>query len=405
MKDILLISYTFPPYPGIGGRRWAKFAKYLTKLGYTVHVVCAKNPLKTSSFYINDVLLENIKVYSFESMFPRVLLNPKPQTLFEKLRYKFWMLVLPVFVKGYIFDKAIFDEKKIFSLSKKIITDNNIKNVIVTGAPFRINYYSLKLKEFFPDINLIQDFRDPWTWGKQYSALTIEAKDFETKMLTKVVEAADVITVPVMPMKDYLCKNYSSLSKKIHVLPHAFDADEITVKSDFRENSFKCAFFGTIYSDIENYFDKLTKLIHNESGKMTLDIFSDSFKYQEIVKKNNANDWIQYKKTLVGKTLFDTLSNYDYVVFIYPSYVKDFISTKFYEIISSKIPIIYIGEDGVASNFISNNNIGIHVNESTIDSKLKDFINGKLNWHYNHNYSVEEYSFYNVSNQVSNFFV
>lgn len=405
MKNILLISYTFPPYPGIGGRRWAKFAKYLAKSGYTIHVVCAKNPYKHTSFHTNDVSSERIKLHTFRSHFPIILQNIHPKTLFEKIKYKFWMKFLQFFAKGFVYDKAILDEKKIVSLAKKVIKENNIKNVITTGGPFRLNYYSLELKKDFNEIYLINDFRDPWIWGNQYSKLNTEQRFFELNMQNQVMQQSDLITVPVEPMRKHLAEKYPDYAGKIYLLPHAFDEDEIVVKNEYRKDGFRCVLFGSMYSGIESYFDALCKVIAELNGKLTLDIFPDIEKYKDIVKKNGAKDWVKYNKPLTGKLLFETLSHYDYVVFIYPSYVKDFISTKFYEIISSKIPIIYIGEDGVASNFICSNNLGIHVTESTIDSKLKDFINGRLNWNYNHNYNVEEYSFYNVSNKVSNFFV
>ena len=50
-QHILLISYTFPPHPGIGGRRWAKFSKYLSKLNYIVHVIHVANPFDEDSLW------------------------------------------------------------------------------------------------------------------------------------------------------------------------------------------------------------------------------------------------------------------------------------------------------------------------------------------------------------------
>lgn len=400
MKHVLLISYTFPPYPGIGGRRWAKFAKYLSREGYTVHVICAENPFKNNSFYTQDVQHEHIKIYTFNSFFPNILQNISPTTLSEKVQYKIWMKILLFFGKGFVYDKAIFDKRKILSLAETIIKRNNITTVIATGGPFRVNYYALTLKRQFAGIRIITDFRDPWTWGNLYSKINYDRKKFEQHMLSKVIEESDIITVPVDPMLNFLRENYTEHSNKIQLLSHAFDKDEIVTKQKYSNNSFRCAFFGTMYSGIEEYFSVLCKIIANNAGKITLDIYPDIIRYREIVDNNNAGRWIQYKSPLAGKQLFETLSTYDYVIFIYPYFVKDFLSTKFYEVVKSKIPIIYIGEFGDASNFISGNNLGIYFNLHSLNNEFQDFIEGRILLNYNTEYQVDNLSFFEVTKKL-----
>ncbi len=405
MKNILLISYTFPPYPGIGGRRWAKFAKYLAKSGYTVHVVCAKNTHKNISLFSADTQSENIRLYIFNSRFPTILQNFEPNSLIERIRYKLWTKLLAVSVKGYFFDKAIFDEQKILSIAGKIITTHGIKNVIATGAPFRINYFALMLKKSFPKINLIQDLRDPWTWGIQYSKLTGQRMKFEEEMLSQVIKQSDVITVPVEPMRSYLSENNPTCSGKIHVLPHAFDEEEVVVKQEYSKEGFKCVFFGTMYADIENYYDVLCRVISKNEGKITLDVYTDIVKYKNIVKDNGACKWVKYKKTIAGKALFETLSQYDYIVFIYPDYVKDYLSTKFYEVIHSKIPIIYIAEKGVTSNYVLLNKLGMHFNQHNLSEGLQKLIDDPNQLIYNKNFSVNEFSYKEMTEKLTSFFI
>ncbi|MBL7882701.1 MAG: hypothetical protein JNL69_01425, partial [Bacteroidia bacterium] len=162
-KHILLISYVFPPYPGIGGRRWAKFAKYLAKNGYTVHVICAKNPFKEVSLFMDDVANNsNIKIYPISGMYPKVLQKQSSFSIFDKLMYRFWKFFLQIIVKGSIYDKAIFWKKKMLKISTEVILENKIENIIVTGAPFRSVFYAADFKRRFAKINLIIDYRDPW---------------------------------------------------------------------------------------------------------------------------------------------------------------------------------------------------------------------------------------------------
>ena len=54
-KKILLICYSFPPFPGIGGRRWAKFVKNLIKEDCELFVIGAEHRMGKPSNWINDV--------------------------------------------------------------------------------------------------------------------------------------------------------------------------------------------------------------------------------------------------------------------------------------------------------------------------------------------------------------
>ena len=48
----------FPPSPGIGGRRWVKFAKYLIRDNYDIRVISAKSKFKNSLSNWNSDLQE-----------------------------------------------------------------------------------------------------------------------------------------------------------------------------------------------------------------------------------------------------------------------------------------------------------------------------------------------------------
>src|ERR1700760_300566 len=43
-RNLLLITYSFPPFGGVGVHRALSLARYLPQLGWNVHVLTAKNP-------------------------------------------------------------------------------------------------------------------------------------------------------------------------------------------------------------------------------------------------------------------------------------------------------------------------------------------------------------------------
>ena len=228
-KHILIINYYFPPYPGIGGRRWSKFAKYLARKGYIVHVVCASNPFpQEQSLYYDEVKSSGIVIHSLPANYPRILLGT-PMTFLEKIKYRFFDMTLKIFSKGTPYDRAIFWKKNMLSKCRQIIEELNIKTVIVSGPPFRVNYYSVELKSIFPDIKLINDFRDPWTLGHIFGMNNLSKKKmkYELYMEKQVMDASDIITVPIDSMVSHLKKKYAEHVNKIVKLPHAFDEDEV----------------------------------------------------------------------------------------------------------------------------------------------------------------------------------
>ena len=76
-EPILIISHTFPPYKGIGGRRWAKFAKELARRGHPVHVVhSAGSEDLMGSLWTDDADRPGITAHPLPQRYPTASLYP-----------------------------------------------------------------------------------------------------------------------------------------------------------------------------------------------------------------------------------------------------------------------------------------------------------------------------------------
>ena len=167
---VMILSYTFPPAPGVGARRWAKFAKCLVKAGYQVYVISADwNDRNCRSNWSDDV--NNIEIYRIRGgLNPNLLFGNVGSKIWRKIKWLFGQFLIRMMTRlfGWI-DYAEGWGRHMLPAARSIIDRNNITNVIATGAPFSVNYFASFLRTTHPHLNIIQDFRDPWNYHIKYS--------------------------------------------------------------------------------------------------------------------------------------------------------------------------------------------------------------------------------------------
>ena len=405
-KNILLITYVFPPYPGIAGRRWAKFAKYLTRNGYRVHVICAKNPFHKKSLWVQDT--ENnadIVTHELPALYPAVLLTD-PKTFFQKINYSFWNNFLPFITKGTIYDRALLWKKQLLGKAEDIIQKNNIQNVIVSGAPFNLNYFSTMLKNNHPSLNIISDLRDPWTWGHAYGypSLSAQKKKYEKMKESVVMDRSDHITVPANVLKEHLASSYPLHAKKVVLLPHAFDSEEITFEKKTPSDKLRLIFYGSIYDHLEEHMREIAEICSRNQGRVQLDIYSDSNRHEELFRSYNLGDAVQYYPSVSSRDLFVKFKNYDYVLLMYPDYAINYLTTKIFEMLAAKTPVLYIGNKGATSDFVIENQLGVYISPADIKAGLQNLIDNKEMTDYNFNFDTKAFSFSEITQQLIKLF-
>jgi len=394
-KKTLIISYTFPPSNGIGGRRWAKFAKYLSKNERDIYLLTKDIGAAAS----NKVYSGIKEVDFFKSGYPQIL-NNNPTKLRDKIYYKLALLYVKLFSIGNYYDRAIFLEKEFLKKAERIVKFNQINEVIITGAPFRLLYFGTLLKKKCKII-LLCDIRDPWTWGKGYgmTLLSSERKEKELYFESEVLRHADLITVPVVPMLDHLKSHYPAFSNKIKLLTHAYDSTDFEVKSnDDKGSGFDLVYGGTIYRDLKNEFESIYQLCkENEELDFNLQIHTNRFQYLTKEKLKEIRGKLSILPYVSANELMNKIKNADAYLLIFPDEVKDFITTKFYEIIQCRTPIIYIGVEGDVSKFITSNNLGVHIKPEDIKRQLLEIISSKFVGDHNTKFPIEQYSFKSVT--------
>ncbi len=390
-QHILIICYTFPPFQGIGGRRWAKISKYLARHGHTVHVIHSDGSNKEKgSNWTMDVDHLRILNYPLKKKYPRVLSKRPLTSILDKVAYRYWSLVLPNRTVGNYYDKTIFWRNALLNKSKSLIHKYGIKNVIVTGAPFRLLYFATDLRSL--GVNLIGDFRDPWTWSDAYGHKSLNEKQMahEVMMERTVVEIFNHIVSPHKAILDHLKKTYPNVNNtKFHHISHGLDKDDIGItNSAIRSNGqLRLIYAGSLYGakDAEQYFkallSSLSSIRKNNpriSSHFIFDLYitgNSTSRYQKMVLEQGFEDQIFFHSPIPAKDIFKELLASDYVLLYMPKAKKDFLVTKLCEIFSLGVPVLHVGPEGYISRFIEEHNTGYSFRLNELQEKLNWVIN------------------------------
>jgi hypothetical protein len=198
-KNILLISYYFPPL-GMGGvKRPYALYKYLPEYGYNVIVLTVKNICYPEHDYSRQLFLADNSIYrtgSFDPARLMYLLGKKKHSISGAGLGRRGRLFFPDSKKGW--------NRFALHKAKKIIQSKNIAAIVTTSPPPSTHLIGLKLKSLF-DIPWIADFRDFWF------SLPIEKVYATDKLISHandikniIIDSADEIVTVNSSIKKYL---------------------------------------------------------------------------------------------------------------------------------------------------------------------------------------------------------
>ena len=418
-RNLLLMCYSFPPNTGIGGRRWAKFAKHLAKRGYIVHVICNENKEQKVSKWQNDVQHENIKIYPIDAFYPQSFSFSAKRTVLNRISFRFWHAFLGLYSKGLIFDRTIFWKRKLLSLSENIIKEMNVKNVIVTIPPYHLAKHAIDLKERLPEINLILDYRDPWTDNKTFHGfknLPKKRLEFELETEKKILAAAETAISTTGQMRAWALEKLGQQhSKKCIVISNGFDREEINLNVQIQKNEkITFLFAGSIYTNLEYllvpFFDFLNEQEINDPS--FIDKYEFLFygsvleKYKELVISKNINS-VAFKGSVSREELNQHYLESDFfMMFTVKDHAYNF-NTKYFEYLAYKKPIIHFSPNGAVTAFLLRNNLGYGVRPEMVKedlSTLFELIDQKK-FVFNFDFDPEQYEVGNLTSELEKTFL
>lgn len=401
LLKIVILCYSYPPNPGVGGRRWAKFSKYLKRLGHEVVVITVEpGKGKLLSNYMNDVKDVPTVYYGSKSS---SILSGKTHNVIEKIWYRLLLAFRTLSIAGTPFDQAGLDKKKVLRCLERINQENKIDVLISTGAPFHLTYFAAIFKKDKPNLKLITDFRDPWIYGGNYGISSLSEDKYwkEKQKEAFVIEHSDCITVPVEDMLTKLQESYTLLKHKFALLPHGYDTDYIRQKVTSKTpDKIKLIYYGTIYENCEEHLKFLNRMMLASEGKICLDYYGYlTIENHHILKESIQKGYLSVLSSVTEEVLFEKLTTYQYAVIMQRfDYGVHHIATKYYELIASRMPILFIGGQGKAYRFVFDHKLGVCFDDFKVDNH--DFYQQLKSFSYHPDVNIESKSFESLTKKL-----
>lgn len=229
-RNILYISYYFPPMGLSGVQRTAKFVKYLPEYNWKPHVLTTT----ADSFYAYDEsLMDNfagrdIEIYRTQ---PKASKKRKVRKLPSYFIQKIGRFVLNFLYQP---DSKIKWKKSALQLGRELIRENKIEVIVATAPPFTGFLIARELSKEF-NIPFVVDYRDSWVDNPFHYYPTPFHKKYSMKLEEDILKHARHIVVITRQAKVSLLQRFRYLSHQdISIIPHGYDADDFKEFSDVK---------------------------------------------------------------------------------------------------------------------------------------------------------------------------
>lgn len=417
---IILLNYQFPPYAGVGGFRWAKLSKYLSKLGVIIHVITIKWKKYNPNTFIDDVLNnENIIIHKIPSGYPHNIFtqNSKNYTNYISLTFaRFIVILKKLYHRVFnIYDQASKWDKYLIPYCENLIKKEKINIVIATGAPFMTNVWAAKIKERNPHITLIQDFRDAWAkeleLANEFNLANFSNKEIShafTLQNYSVKNADKIVSVTKMMLNTYIT-NYPN--KKSLVIDNGYDPLEFTTfnTNNNTKPKFTITYLGSIFNNrdmpLKILLDTIKNIIYTCPDIKIIIIGNISNKILKSYKNLIAKNVLQFMPFMPYKKAIEFLiSNTTYALHLNAKRAPHALSTKIYEYAFLKIPTISLNYGGEIEEFINEHDIGYSINLEKAD--LKNFLINLYDNPFQHKFKfkdIDQYSYEKLAKKYLDF--
>lgn len=357
---ILLIAHKFSPNNNVGARRWTKFYKYIRKSGVEITVLTGIADPQSNNWGFDTSGDPNIiRSNGFIDRLSKI-------TFFSKIIYFFRILINHKFLKHT--DEGFGFSQKIYKKAKKIITEKKITHLIATNPPNSIAYFAAKIKREFPELILVQDFRDAWMQAYEtYKTGYDETHDMykrEQYMEVFAAENADIILSVVPETTEY----FKKYNPRTFLLTNGYDPQDQQLEQPaypehiLKKDKINLCHFGTLDFGRETEFLRfIRELFKNTSFQQKLHIVLAGFVHEHIkTELSNYSNIILVEK-LTGMELERVMFHSDIHLVVNDKILYYAYGSKIFDAFLYQKPLLFITRKQSLSDFVEIHRLGIWI--------------------------------------------
>jgi len=402
-KNILILSYFFPPCNLTASNRPLGWAKYLNQFGYRPTIITRnwntniEDPVDLHK--ASGIELEYHKFDSYD-----LILVPFKPTFRDRLYTKENANTLEIFLRKFLtINELLLQNFFWFATPHKSIYENacvelskdKYQGLIVTGNPFIFFKFGHYLSKKFK-IKWFADYRDDWStadpinkWYNNLPIINIIGNVIEKRSEKKwLSNAAAFFSIS----ENYVNKIGKFIRKPGNVVYNGFIKDDFSEFNDeFKSDEFTVCFSGTLIGiqPIEIFIDAYKKLIRNYENKIKLKIVFIGTKFQSEQGKRlkklllGFEDNVEITKRISHKKAIEMQAKANLLLLVSFTGINDAPGSKIFDYLGLQKPILLCPSDnGIMEKIATSTNQAIICNTSdevylTLNEMIEKFILNK----------------------------
>lgn len=353
-----------------------EFIPYTQSIGGVIRIISFLKILKGNDLKLITLKKKNYGYFGFKNYLKHVKISFLKNNLrnnnskFKKLIIFLFKILFSNLLYILGLDQNYFNRKLYFKAVRKNLIDFKPDFILISGPPFSLFKIVEDIRIIDKKVKIILDYRDGWTQrikSKKYNIIRIIMNKIEKNILEKsnfVLCATEQIFKDILIMKKknvFLVKNgYLNNLNKLN------KSNKLNKKNK-NNKKISIGYFGLISDNIFGY--RNINIIYN-ALKLNNNLYF-SFFGNSIIKNNQIKNYkyFNFHKNISYFETQNKMKKFDYLLILHTekSTAKEVMTGKFYEYLSSQIPIIMISDgETEAGKLIKRYKLGHTVDYSKI---------------------------------------